>query len=109
MNIDFNQYSLSELRELNQKLVAHIKLRHERESQARMVKFTIGDRVCFESSSGELIEGEILRFNKKSVTIETNAKAQWRVAPQFLSKVVDGALENSSSKLQKGPKLIISE
>jgi preprotein translocase subunit SecA len=89
MNIDFNSYSIKELSELNHQLVEHIRLRRQRESQQVMHKFDLGDLVCFENDYGEVIEGRIIRFNQKSVTIEKDCGHSWRVSPQLLEKVIE--------------------
>lgn len=88
IEIDFNRYSVEELRSLNHRLVDHLRLRNQRSSQERMNKFELGQRVCFETNDGDIVEGKIIRFNQKTVTIEKDCGHQWRVAPQFLQEVV---------------------
>ncbi len=87
MDIDFSGHSVDELRELNHGLVEHIKLTQQRASQDSMNKFKLDELVCFENQYGEVIEGKIIRFNQKTVTIEKDCGHQWRVPPQFLSRV----------------------
>lgn len=85
--IDFNQYSMQELIQLNRELVEHMRVRNQRDSQRSMERFQLNERVSFQANNGDIIEGIIIRFNQKSVTIKTSLN-EWRVAPQYLSKVV---------------------
>lgn len=87
ININFNNYTIDELSKLNRDLVDHLRLRCDRESQMAMHSYEIGDTVSF-SDNGGLVTGKIIRFNKKSVTIECPHGTQWRVSPQLLGKVV---------------------
>ena len=90
INFDFNRHSEAELIELNRKIVEHIKLRRQRESQQAMDRFDLGETVCFKNREGRIVEGKIISFNKKTVTIERgDCGHRWRVSPQLLEKVVD--------------------
>lgn len=89
VTIDFNQFSTEELIQLNKDIVNHVKLRRERESQSQMNRFDLGDTVSFETQEGKIVTGEIIRFNKKSVTIVTDDKDQWRVHPKYITKVLN--------------------
>ena len=89
IDINFDQYSTEALGDLNSRLVSYLKLRDQRESQMKMHKFELGDIVCFENNYGEVIEGEIIRFNQKTITIERDCGHQWRVSPAFLEKVIE--------------------
>ena len=56
-------------------------------AHARMLEFSIGDRVCFESGSHGLIEGILTRYNKRTVTVITDDRRQWNVSPGFLRRM----------------------
>src|SRR5271154_5962627 len=56
-------------------------------AHARMLNFSIGDRVCFESGNRGLIEGILTRYNKRTVTVITDDRRQWNVSPGFLRRV----------------------
>ena len=88
INIDFNQYSVENLRELNRKLVEHLELRHQRESQRRMDDFDLGETVCFKTREGDIVEANITRFNQKTITVENDRGHRWRVSPHLLDKVI---------------------
>jgi hypothetical protein len=55
-------------------------------AHARMLDFSIGDRVCFESGNHGLIEGILTRYNKRTVTVITDDRRQWNVSPGFLRR-----------------------
>ena len=95
MNFDFNRYSEEELIELNRKIVEHIRLRRQRESQQAMDRFNLGESVCFRNREGDLVQGKIVSFNKKTVTIERgDCSHRWRISPQLLNKVVEHKKED---------------
>ena len=94
IHIDFTQYSTQELRELNRNLVEYLRLQRQRDSQKSMDRFNLHDIVFFTDSHGNVVEGKIIRFNQKTVTIERSCGHQWRVSPQLLQKVV----QSKSSK-----------
>jgi hypothetical protein len=58
----------------------------------------VGDRVGFESREGELLYGEVVRLNRKTVTMMVDGGGEWRVAYSLLFPVIEGQ--------EAGPKLI---
>ena len=102
--IDFNQYSLEQLSQLNRELVEHLKVRSQRESQRDMEQFELGDKVSFTANDGRIIEGEIIRFNQKTITVCTDHN-HWRVSPKFLTKVIT----TSANTVEKPPKVNINQ
>lgn len=60
-------------------------------SQARattlMTSFTRGDRVGFQTPDGRILEGMVLRLNKKIISVATDDGHQWNVAPGLLRLV----------------------
>ena len=90
INFDFNRYSKEELIELNRKIVEHLRLRQQRESQQAMDRFDLGETVCSKNREGDIIQGKIISFNKKTVTIERDdCGHRWRISPQLLDKIVE--------------------
>ena len=98
ISINFSDHSIKDLESLNHQLVDHLKLRQQREAQKEMINFEMGDTVSFLSSDGEVIRGEIVRFNQKSISLKTYDNRKWRVSPHLLSKVV----VSYSSSMAKG-------
>lgn len=93
--IDLSQYSTDELIQLNKEIVEIVRLRRERESQMSMHQFSMNEMVSFDDGMNT-ITGRIIRFNKKSITVQCSHGTQWRVAPQFLKKTMNG--ESSLAK-----------
>ena len=85
--IDFSQYSIEELSDLNKALVEHLRVRTQRESQRDMERFELGDKVSFTTDDNGIIEGEIIRFNQKTITVCTEHN-HWRVSPKLLTKII---------------------
>jgi hypothetical protein len=58
----------------------------------------VGDRIGFEARDGEILYGEVIRLNPKTVTVAVEGGGQWRVAYSYLFPVIEGQ--------EAGPKLI---
>ena len=76
-----------DLRFLNRLIVERLKLISQARATALMAKFTKGDRVCFQAPDGQMIEGIVLRLNKKTISITTDDGHRWNVAPGLLRLV----------------------
>ena len=72
---------------LNRLIVERLKLISQFRSTSLMVRFTKGDRVGFQAPDGRMLEGIVLRLNKKTVSIATDHGHQWNVAPALLRLV----------------------
>jgi transcription elongation factor len=55
-------------------------------SHAEMLDFRIGDRVEFQPDGQPLVVGMLTRYNKKTVTVITDAGQRWNVAPRLLRR-----------------------
>jgi hypothetical protein len=73
-----------ELIQLNQIVVHRLRLMQQIRAHGAMMKFRVGQRVQFTSTSGQLIRGVLSKMNQKSVTVVTDDGHQWRVSPAFL-------------------------
>jgi len=69
---------------LNRTIVERLKLISQAKSTMVMSNFHIGDRVKFQTSSGEQKRGFIIRLNKKTVSIRTEDNMDWNVSPGLL-------------------------
>ena len=76
-----------DLRFLNRLIVERLKLISQARATALMANFTKGDRVCFQAPDGQMIEGIVLRLNKKTISITTDDGHRWNVAPGLLRLV----------------------
>ena len=86
-HIDIDSLSEEELIELNHKVVARLRFLHQMRSHSAMLDFRIGERVKFHPDGGAVVFGTLTRYNKKTVTVVTDAGENWNVAPGLLSKV----------------------
>jgi len=97
MNIDIENLTEDELIDLNNRIVARLKFIHQFRAHSQMLKFSIGDRVCFQPDGHPLLTGMLTRYNKKTVTVITDSGQQWNVAPSFLRGVEKQAAKSSQS------------
>ena len=56
-----------------------------------MLDFKIGDRVSFQPEGRAIVVGVLTRYNKKTVTVITQAGERWNVAPNLLHRVVESS------------------
>lgn len=88
LRIDIDRLSEAELIELNQKIVARLRFLSQMRSHSAMLDFRIGERVIFHPEGRPELTGTITRYNKKTVTVITDAGEHWNVAPGLLKKVM---------------------
>ena len=86
MRIDIDQLSESELIDLNHRIVARLNFLRQLNAHASMLEFRIGERVRFHPEGGRPVTGMITRYNKKTVSIVTEAGQRWNVSPQLLER-----------------------
>ena len=85
--IDIDQLTEAELIDLNHRVAARLKMLRELRAHAAMLEFRIGERVSFQPEGHPILFGVITRYNRKSVSVVTEAGQQWTVAPVFLRKL----------------------
>ena len=86
MIIDIDKLSESELIDLNNRVVARLNFLHQMRAHARMLDFSVGERVSFQPDGHPELIGIIAKYNRKTVTIITENGQRWNVAPAFLRK-----------------------
>jgi hypothetical protein len=86
MTIDIDQLSEEELIELNNRVVARLRMLRDMRAHMDMMSFRIGDRVSFQPSGNALLHGLVTRYNRKTVTVVTDQGAHWNVSPALLRK-----------------------
>jgi hypothetical protein len=74
-----------DLRFLNRLIVDRLKLLQEARNSIMLASFSVGDRLRFPTSDGEVKSGVIIRLNKKTASICTEDGHHWNVHPAFLS------------------------
>ena len=88
MPIDIDGLSFEELLELNQRVVARLKMLESMQTHIEMMRFNPGQRVSFEHQGGRLM-GTLLKYNRKTVTVVTDNGQRWNISPHLLSPVKD--------------------
>jgi hypothetical protein len=91
MRIDIDSLTEAELVDLNNRIVERLRFLHQARSHKRMLDFKIGDRVSFQPEGRAMAVGILTRYNKKTVTVITDAGERWNVAPNFLHRVVESS------------------
>jgi hypothetical protein len=82
-----------DLRFLNRLIVERLKLIGQARSTTMLARFSVGDRVSFQSPTGERKSGVIIRLNKKTASIATDDGHHWNVHPGYLTSVGPGDIE----------------
>ena len=80
---------------LNRLIVERLNLISQARATTLMTSFTKGDRVGFLASDGRMLEGLVLRLNKKTVSVVTDDGRQWNISPgllRLIQSVGDGGL-----------------
>lgn len=72
---------------LNRLIVERLKFISHARATTLMTSFTKGDRVGFQAPDGRMLEGMVLRLNKKTVSVVTDDGHQCNVAPGLLRLV----------------------
>lgn len=100
MPIDIDKLTEVELIDLNNRIVARLRFLGQMRAHARMLDFSIGERVSFQPDGRPLLCGIIAKYNRKSVTVITDDGQHWNVAPIFLRKVdTQPASGNASARI----------
>jgi hypothetical protein len=85
-HIDIDSLSEDELIELNHKIVARLRFLSQMRSHSAMLDFRVGERVKFHPDGNPELVGTLIRYNKRTVTVVTDAGQHWNVSPSLLSK-----------------------
>jgi len=85
-HIDIDSLSEDELIELNHKVVARLRFLSQMRSHSAMLDFRVGERVKFHPDGSPELLGTLTRYNKKTVTVVTDAGQHWNVSPSLLTR-----------------------
>lgn len=88
MKIDIDTLSEKELIDLNHRIVERLKFLESMRAHAEMLEFSVGEKVCFQSSGHGEVVGILVKYNKKTVTVLTEDGQKWNVSPHFLGKII---------------------
>ena len=92
MTLDIDTLSEAELVELNHRIVARLRAMRDLRDHVGMLEFRIGDRVAFAPPGRGPVEGVLIRYNRKTVTVLGRDGMKWNVSPSLLRRVL-GARE----------------
>ncbi len=88
MTIDIDLLTPDELVALNHRIVERLKFLDSMKAHQMMMKFNIGTRVSFDTNDGREL-GVLTKFNRKTVTVQTDSGRRWNVSPLLISRVTD--------------------
>ncbi len=83
-----------ELVYLNKLVVERIKYLRQVETTNQMAIFNLGDRVEFQDNHNTMLQGRVIRINKKTLTILMDNKKQWNVHPGWSCAALTARLCN---------------
>jgi hypothetical protein len=84
--INIDSLSEGELVDLNHRIVERLRFLSQMRAHSEMLDFKIGERVTFHPEGHPQLFGILTRYNRKTVTVITDAGQQWNVAPRLLRK-----------------------
>jgi protein involved in polysaccharide export with SLBB domain len=88
MTIDIDHLNEAQLIDLNRRVVTRLNFLQQMRAHASMLSFSVGDRVTFQPSGQPPLSGIITKYNRKTVTVLTDTRQQWNVAPTLLRRTV---------------------
>ena len=100
MPIDIDGLTFEELLDLNQRVVARLKMLESMQAHVDMMAFNIGARVSFETQDGRQL-GTLIKYNRKTVTVMTDSGHRWNISPHLLSAVKDANPNKPSASRNK--------
>ena len=86
MKIDIDKLSEAELIDLNHRIVERLRFLSQMRAHSQMLDFKVGERVTFHPDGHPRLFGILTRYNRKTVTVITDAGQHWNVAPTLLRK-----------------------
>ena len=84
-NEQLKDLSLDELRDLNKRVCAEIRHRHNQTNFYISSSLRVGEKVSFNDKYGIPIVGSVTKINLKSVKVQTN-RGIWNVSPTLLKR-----------------------
>jgi hypothetical protein len=102
--IDIDTLTEPELIDLNHRIVERLRFLQQARAHATMLRFSIGDRVSFQTDACCFINGVITRYNKKTVTVISDDGQRWNVSPSLLRSTFSDAGATSSSIVKLPPR-----
>lgn len=86
MSVDIDHLDLESLYALNDRVIERIKFLEHARAHLSMMAFNIGAHVSFETAEGRQF-GRLVKYNRKTVNVDTEDGRRWRISPHMLSEV----------------------
>jgi len=86
--------------ELNPSIVARLKYLQQARMHRRILGFNVGDCVSLNAPGHDPKTSVIIEYNRQTVTVVTDDHHQRKVAPVFLSRVVEAAADHAARPAQ---------
>jgi len=77
MTPNIDHLTEAKLIDLNRRIVERLKFLSQMRGHARMLDFSVGDRVSFQPDRRPPLFGILTRYNKKTVTVITEGGEHW--------------------------------
>jgi len=108
VTIDIDGLTEAELVDLNHRVVERLRFLQHMRAHANMLEFRIGERVTFRPDGRLPVEGMLVRYNRRSVTVVTDDGRRWTVSPALLSRAVapGAAKRQGTAKPRAGSNVI---
>jgi hypothetical protein len=84
--INIDEFTESELIDLNYKIVERLRFLQHMRNHGAMLKFSIGERVVFDTLGRPATTGVLVKYNKKTVTIVADDGQRWNVSPGLIRR-----------------------
>ncbi|HEX5023449.1 MAG TPA: hypothetical protein VFX54_22465 [Candidatus Binatia bacterium] len=84
--INIDELSEAELIDLNHRIVERLRFLSQMRAHSQMLDFKIGERVTFHPEGYPPLVGIVARYNRKSLTVVTDAGQRWNIAPSLLRR-----------------------
>ena len=84
--INIDRLTEAELIDLNHRIVERLRVLQHMRAHVDMLEFRIGERVTFQPDGRGPVQGMLVRYNRKSVTVLTDDGHRWNVSPSLLSR-----------------------
>ncbi|MGE5216160.1 MAG: hypothetical protein ACM3SP_04050 [Chloroflexota bacterium] len=100
--INIDELSEAELIDLNHRIVERLRFLSQMRAHSQMLDYKIGERVTFHPDGYPQLFGIVSRYNRKTVTVITDAGQRWNVAPGLLRRI-DSQGENDTAQRKVVP------
>src|SRR5919108_3697332 len=86
VKINIDELSEAQLIDLNHRIVERLRFLSQMRAHSQMLDYKIGERVTFHPDGHPPLFGIVTRYNRKTVTVITDAGQCWNVAPRLLRR-----------------------